>query len=384
MLRSSSGRTACASLANGSSSRIISLTPTYRSGTICTEKPGGSARVELPSCGDGVAAHGGGLRHDQVQAAVAHHRRAVHAQQRLQRRRQRFARDARRRADGHRAADRRVDRVVLVEDVAQDVAHDFAQVGALEVEHDAAAGGLGRRRRRQLAAGLLALHDDARALVDVRRIARASACAPGGGIGQRRRQRSVPFIGIEPLPRPGTVVLAHRCVWHPARAKATAAASDAKSGDLLEVHCGFAAMRGRSPVDCRNRWASESSRRGPRRRLLRLLARADARVGLAPARVKLRGRGRRRPAGGSIRLPVGGALSVGGLPPRRAAAAWPRPAAAHAGARARTGRRRCWRARRRRPCRGHRRGGAHRLHRGLRAGGDLEDQVLGFVAQRRA
>ena len=51
MLRSSSGRTACASRANGSRMRIISRTPMYLSGTICTEKPGGSARAELPSCG---------------------------------------------------------------------------------------------------------------------------------------------------------------------------------------------------------------------------------------------------------------------------------------------------------------------------------------------
>ncbi len=50
-LRSSSGRTACASLAKGSSSRIISFTPTNFNGTICTENPDGSERVELPSCG---------------------------------------------------------------------------------------------------------------------------------------------------------------------------------------------------------------------------------------------------------------------------------------------------------------------------------------------
>ena len=43
-----------------------------------------------------VAAHRGGLRHDLVDAALLHHRRAVHAQQRLERGRQRVARDARR------------------------------------------------------------------------------------------------------------------------------------------------------------------------------------------------------------------------------------------------------------------------------------------------
>ena len=51
MLRSSSGRTACASRAKGSRMRSISRTPTYLRGTICTENPDGSARIEPPSCG---------------------------------------------------------------------------------------------------------------------------------------------------------------------------------------------------------------------------------------------------------------------------------------------------------------------------------------------
>ena len=136
MLRSSSGRTACASRANGSRRRSISRTPMYLSGTICTEKPGGSARDGAAELRRHVAAHGGRLRHDEVHAAALHHRRAVHAQQRLERRRQRLARNAGGRAHGHRAADRGIDRVGLVEDVAQDVAHDLAQVRAFEVEHD--------------------------------------------------------------------------------------------------------------------------------------------------------------------------------------------------------------------------------------------------------
>ena len=97
-LRISSARTACASFANGSRMRSISRTPTYRSGTICTEKPGGSARDELPSCGvtlPRTAAACGTI----FQSCSSYHRRAVHAQQRLERRGQRLARDAGGRAD---------------------------------------------------------------------------------------------------------------------------------------------------------------------------------------------------------------------------------------------------------------------------------------------
>ena len=159
MLRSSSGRTACASRANGSRMRIISRTPTYLSGTICTEKPAGSARAELPSCGVMLPRTAAACGTIMVHAAALHHRRAVHAQQRLERRGQRFARNAGRRAHGDRAADRGIDRVRLVEDVAQDGAHHFAQVGALEVEHASPppVSGLCLRRRRHAAAGLLAL-----------------------------------------------------------------------------------------------------------------------------------------------------------------------------------------------------------------------------------
>ena len=76
--------------------------------------------------------------------------------------------DPGRRAQRHRAADRRIDRVGLAERVAQDAADDFAQVGALEVQHDAVACRLHRRARRERAAGLLPFDEDARAPEDPR------------------------------------------------------------------------------------------------------------------------------------------------------------------------------------------------------------------------
>ena len=104
-----------------------------------------------------VAADGGRARQDLVEAVLLDHRRAVHPQQRLERGDQRVARDARRRADRDLAADRRVDRVALVQDVAEDVPDDLAQVGALEIEDDAAAALLhhdrARTEVRRLAAG---------------------------------------------------------------------------------------------------------------------------------------------------------------------------------------------------------------------------------------
>ena len=124
---------------------------------------------------------------------LLHHRRAVHAQQHLERS------PAAPRAgcrpscgcvtvpptDG-------VDRVRLVEDVAEDVADDLAQVGAFEIEHDAVAGRLHRGRRRQAAARLLALHHHAGALEDARLV--LGRRQPGlqralGGVGERRRHR---------------------------------------------------------------------------------------------------------------------------------------------------------------------------------------------------
>ena len=116
----------------------------------------------------GIAAHSNRLRHDLIQTAVLHHRRAIRAKQRFQRRRQHVARDARRRADRHGATDRRVDRVVLVEDVAQDIANHFAEVRALEIEDDGAAGRQDVRSGRERAARELAPDHDAGALEDTR------------------------------------------------------------------------------------------------------------------------------------------------------------------------------------------------------------------------
>ena len=86
----------------------------------------------------------------------------------------------------------RIDRVRLVQEVAQDDPHDFAKVRAFEVEDAAAAGGgLRLRRGRHPAARRLSLHDHAGAPVDVglqlvlRR--RHAGLRSGGGVGERRR-----------------------------------------------------------------------------------------------------------------------------------------------------------------------------------------------------
>ncbi len=83
-----------------------------------------------------VAANGSRGRHDLPDRAFLDHRRAVRAKNHFQRRRQRLARNARGRAYRYRAADRRIDRVRLAEDIGQDVADDLAQFGAFEVERD--------------------------------------------------------------------------------------------------------------------------------------------------------------------------------------------------------------------------------------------------------
>ena len=96
----------------------------------------------------------------------------------------------RRRADRHRAADGGVDGVRLVEDVAQDVAHDLAQVGALEVEHDAAAGRLdrrGRAARRRRAAGPSPRRRCRGRCAHL--VLRSAADLPRGRFLHRRRQR---------------------------------------------------------------------------------------------------------------------------------------------------------------------------------------------------
>src|SRR5439155_24480788 len=103
-----------------------------------------------------VAAHRGGRGQYLPDAALPGHRRAVHAQQHLHRRVQRFARDPRGRANGDGAADGGVDGVRLVEDVAQDVAHHLTDVGGFEIERHR--GPLRRRRlldRRHVAAFFL-------------------------------------------------------------------------------------------------------------------------------------------------------------------------------------------------------------------------------------
>ena len=105
-----------------------------------------------------VAAHRRGAGNDLVDAAVLHHRRAVHPQQRLERCGQRLARNAGRRADGHLSADCRIDHVAFVQDIAKNVADHLAQVGGLEVQHDAATLLLDRRPWRQPAARLLTFH----------------------------------------------------------------------------------------------------------------------------------------------------------------------------------------------------------------------------------
>ncbi len=199
MLRRSSGRTAVASFTNGSRMRSISRTPMYRSGTICTEKPGGSARCELPSCGVMLPRTTAAAREDLVDSAFLDHRRAVHAQQGLERGDERVPRNARRRADRDLTADRSVDRVTLVQDIAEDVPDDFAQVGALEVEHDPAAAllhydGTGRNP----AAGRLALHEHTRPLVQARPLVARSAAPMPGPARPRRQAPATPRIHSDP------------------------------------------------------------------------------------------------------------------------------------------------------------------------------------------
>ncbi len=148
----------------------------------------------IPELRRDVAAHRGGLRHHHVQAAALDHRRAVGAQQRFQRRRQRIPRNARRGPDGHGAADRGIDRVILVEDVAQDVAHHFAQIGAFEIQHDVAPGGLHAPGPGGAPPpGCMAFHDHAGAPVEegLRLFlgGRHTGCRARGGVGKFRSQR---------------------------------------------------------------------------------------------------------------------------------------------------------------------------------------------------
>ncbi len=125
------------------------------------QRPRGIAQL-----GRHVAAYRRGLRHHLPHLALVHHRRAVHPQQRLERRGERLARYPGRRANRHTAADVRVDRVRLIENVAQDVAHDFAQIGGFEVQDDRTARGRGRRARRERSTRLLSANDDPGPFVD--------------------------------------------------------------------------------------------------------------------------------------------------------------------------------------------------------------------------
>ena len=121
---------------------------------------------------------------------------------------------------------RRVDRVILVEDVAQDVADDFAQVGGLEIEDDAAAGRLHRGTGRQRPAGLHALDHHAGALVDARRIAARIGLRARGGHRPSPGDGPIRFVGDGTAwERPTTASAPMGSVWQPARTKATAAAA---------------------------------------------------------------------------------------------------------------------------------------------------------------
>ena len=109
-----------------------------------------------------VAANGGSLRDYFVEATIFHHRCAVHAEQRFERCDERFAGYARARPDRHLSADGGIDRVALVQNVTQDIAHDFAQIRALEIEHDARTGDLRLwRSERQSATRRLASYQNA-------------------------------------------------------------------------------------------------------------------------------------------------------------------------------------------------------------------------------
>ena len=131
-----------------------------------------------------VAAHRGRGRQNLPDAGLPGHRRAVHPQQQLHGRVERLARDARGGTNRHGTAHRRIDRVGLVQDIAQDVSSDFADVRAFEVERHRRSG---RRRRLGLgchrAALFLFLDEDAGALVELRllrRLLRRSAqCGTG-------------------------------------------------------------------------------------------------------------------------------------------------------------------------------------------------------------
>jgi hypothetical protein len=110
-------------------------------------EPGRQRARRIAELRGDVAADRCRLRQDLPEVALVDHRRAVHAQQRLERGRQSVARNAARRTDRHLAADVRIDRVRRVENVAQDVADDFTQIGAFEIQDDGTASRSARRRR---------------------------------------------------------------------------------------------------------------------------------------------------------------------------------------------------------------------------------------------
>src|SRR5207249_11033121 len=75
--------------------------------------------------------------------------------------RKRVARNPGCRPNRYRATDVGIDRVRLVQDIAQDIADDVTQIGAFEVERDRWAGGdsATRRRSRKRTTGKLPLHE---------------------------------------------------------------------------------------------------------------------------------------------------------------------------------------------------------------------------------
>ena len=143
-----------------------------------------------------AASHAGGQRRGQhaVHPAVHRQRGAVLRQQGLQHRDQLALRQRRDGAQGGRAMHGRVDRVVHVQRVAQNLRHHLTYVGVGEIQRDAAAGGPRRARPcgHQHAGPVADRH------LQRRRVAGDAAVhARRGGIqpaGQRRQGRQQPRL----------------------------------------------------------------------------------------------------------------------------------------------------------------------------------------------
>ncbi len=87
-------------------------------------------------------------RDDAIKAITLHEPRAVLGEQRLKRRQQRRARHRTCRMQGRGAMHGRIDRVVDLQQRAENLRRDLANVGVGEVEHDVAGRRFVRRRRR--------------------------------------------------------------------------------------------------------------------------------------------------------------------------------------------------------------------------------------------